>query len=123
MGIKKVLSARRSPSQRAYVERAIGTIRGECLDHLIAFNEQSLHRHIQEFLNLLSSQSPALVIDEGQSGAATGTTAAVRPNCLDSRARRRSSRLRTSSGLRSSLYLRRRLSNPAKTSSSFAQTN
>jgi transposase InsO family protein len=31
MGIKKVLSAPRSPSQRAYVERAIGTIRRECL--------------------------------------------------------------------------------------------
>jgi putative transposase len=37
MGIKKVLLAPRSPSQRAYVEREIGIIRRECLDHLIAF--------------------------------------------------------------------------------------
>jgi transposase InsO family protein len=34
MGIKEVLSAPRSPWQRVYVERVIGTIRRECLDHL-----------------------------------------------------------------------------------------
>ena len=44
MGIKQVLSAPRSPWQRAYVERVIGTIRRECLDHMIVFNESSLHR-------------------------------------------------------------------------------
>jgi putative transposase len=32
MGIKQVLSAPRSPWQRAYVERVVGTIRRECLD-------------------------------------------------------------------------------------------
>ena len=35
MGIKQVLSAPRSPWQRAYIERVIGTLRGECLDHVI----------------------------------------------------------------------------------------
>ena len=35
MGIREVLSAPRSPWQRAYVERLIGSIRRECLDHLI----------------------------------------------------------------------------------------
>ncbi len=49
MGIKQVLSAPRSPWQRAYVERVIGTIRRECLDHLIVFNEASLYRHLQAF--------------------------------------------------------------------------
>jgi putative transposase len=34
MGIKQVLSAPRSPWQRAYVERLIGSIRRECLDHI-----------------------------------------------------------------------------------------
>jgi hypothetical protein len=50
MGIKSVLSAPRSPWQRAYVERMIGTIRRECLDHLIVFNEASLCRHLQAFI-------------------------------------------------------------------------
>jgi hypothetical protein len=38
-GIQQVLSAPRSPWQRAYVERVIRTIRRECLDHAIVFNE------------------------------------------------------------------------------------
>src|SRR5688500_17191152 len=49
MGIKQVLSAPRSPWQRAYVERLIGTIRRECLDHMVVFNESSLSRHLQVF--------------------------------------------------------------------------
>jgi transposase InsO family protein len=44
MGIQEVLSAPRSPWQRAYVERVIGTIRRECLDHVIVFSEASLRR-------------------------------------------------------------------------------
>ena len=50
MGIKQVLSAPRSPWQRAYVERVIGTIRRECLDHMIVFNERSLCRHLNTFI-------------------------------------------------------------------------
>jgi transposase InsO family protein len=49
MGIKQVLSAPRSPWQSAYVERVIGTIRRECLDHVIVFNEASLYRHVKSF--------------------------------------------------------------------------
>ena len=44
-----MLSAPRSPWQRAYVERVIGTIRRECLDHVIVFNEASLYRHVKLF--------------------------------------------------------------------------
>jgi Phosphoglucose isomerase/Integrase core domain len=51
MGIQQVLSAPRSPWQRAYVERVIGTIRRECLDHMIVFGEGSLYRHLQNFIN------------------------------------------------------------------------
>jgi len=42
MNIEEVLSAPRSPWQRAYVERVIGSIRRECLDHVIVFGEASL---------------------------------------------------------------------------------
>ena len=50
MVIEEVLSAPRSPWQRAYVERVIGTIRRECLDHVIVFNEASLYRHVKSFV-------------------------------------------------------------------------
>src|SRR3989442_3288261 len=49
MAIQELLSAPRSPWQRAYVERVIGTIRRECLEHLIVFNEASLYRHVKSF--------------------------------------------------------------------------
>jgi transposase InsO family protein len=50
MGITEVLSAPRSPWQRAYVERLIGTIRRECLDHVIVFSEASLYHHLKSFV-------------------------------------------------------------------------
>jgi Integrase core domain len=44
MNINEVLSAPRSPWQRTYVERVIGSIRRECVDHVIVFDEESLRR-------------------------------------------------------------------------------
>jgi transposase InsO family protein len=38
------------PQPRAYIERVIGTIRRECLDHVIVLNEASLCRHLKSFL-------------------------------------------------------------------------
>ncbi len=49
MGIQPVLSAPRSPWQRAYVERVIGSIRRECLDHVLVFNESSLRRLLSAY--------------------------------------------------------------------------
>jgi transposase InsO family protein len=51
MGIKQVLSAPRSPWQRAYVERLIGTIRRECLDHIMVFGERSLRRALASYVS------------------------------------------------------------------------
>ena len=45
MGIEEVLTAPRSPWQNPFVERLIGSIRRECLDHVIIFNERHL-RHV-----------------------------------------------------------------------------
>jgi hypothetical protein len=41
-----------SPWQRAYVERVIGTIRRECLDHMIVFNEACTGT-LQDFWNII----------------------------------------------------------------------
>ena len=32
------------------MDRVIGTIRRECLDHVIVFNERSLYRHLRDFI-------------------------------------------------------------------------
>ena len=37
MGIQQLVSAPRCPWQNGYVERVIGSIRRECLDHVIVF--------------------------------------------------------------------------------------
>jgi putative transposase len=45
MGIKEVVMAPKSPWQNPYVERLIGSIRQECLNHVVVFHERHL-RHI-----------------------------------------------------------------------------
>ena len=42
IGLTAVRTAPRSPWQNPYVERVIGSIRRECLDHVIVFNERHL---------------------------------------------------------------------------------
>ncbi|UCF07074.1 MAG: transposase [bacterium] len=49
MGIEQVLIAARSPWQNPYVERLIGSIRRECLDHTIIFNEKHLRRVLKQY--------------------------------------------------------------------------
>ena len=49
MGIKQVLISARSPWQNPYVERVIGSIRRECLDHTIVINEKHLRRVLREY--------------------------------------------------------------------------
>ena len=64
MGIKQVLSAPRSPWQRAYVERVIGTIRRECLDHMIVYNERSLYRHLKIFVDYYHRSRTHLALEK-----------------------------------------------------------
>ncbi|MBA2526232.1 MAG: transposase [Pyrinomonadaceae bacterium] len=49
MGLKEILIAPRSPWQNAYVERLIGSIRRECLDHVIVLSERHLRRVLQSY--------------------------------------------------------------------------
>ena len=50
MQIKEVLGAPRSPWQRAYVERVVGSIRRECLDHVIVLDEEGLRRVLAAYI-------------------------------------------------------------------------
>jgi transposase InsO family protein len=49
MGVEQVLTAARSPWQNAYVERLIGSIRRDCLDHVIVLNENHLRATLHEY--------------------------------------------------------------------------
>jgi putative transposase len=64
IGIKQVLSTPRSPWQRAYVERVIGTIRRECLDHMIIFNERCLYRHLKSFTDYYHRSRTHLALEK-----------------------------------------------------------
>ena len=50
MGIEEVLSAPSSPWQNPYAERLIGSIRRECLDHVIVLGERHLRRLLTAYL-------------------------------------------------------------------------
>jgi putative transposase len=49
-GLRAVRTAPRSPWQNPYVERVIGSIRRECLDHVVIFNERHLRRVLRGYV-------------------------------------------------------------------------
>jgi transposase InsO family protein len=49
LGIEEVIAAPRSPWQNPFVERLIGSVRRECLDHMIVWNERSLRRTLRSY--------------------------------------------------------------------------
>ena len=51
LGIHEVKIAPRSPWQNPYVERLIGTLRRECLDHVVVLNETHLRRLLSAYLS------------------------------------------------------------------------
>src|SRR3984893_9290827 len=60
MAIKEDVTAARSPRRNPYVERVIGSIRRECLDHTIIFNDESLApRPVELFLISSQDQKPS----------------------------------------------------------------
>jgi putative transposase len=50
MGIGEVISSLSSPWQNPYAERLIGSIRRECLDHVIILGERHLRRTLTAYL-------------------------------------------------------------------------
>ena len=47
LGIEEVITAPRSPWQNPFVERLIGSVPRECLDHMIVWNERWLRRTLR----------------------------------------------------------------------------
>ena len=51
LGVGEVLIAPRKPWQNPFAERIIGSIRRECLDHVIVLNERHLKRILSSYFN------------------------------------------------------------------------
>ena len=57
IGILEVLTTPRAPWQNAYAERFIGSLRRECLDHIIILNESSLKRILKHTFNTTNTHA------------------------------------------------------------------
>ena len=60
MGLREILTAPQSPWQNPYAERVIGSIRRECLNHLIVLNEGHLRRILREYVRYYNQSRPHL---------------------------------------------------------------
>ena len=63
-GLTEVLTAPASPWQNAYAERVIGTIRRECLDHIIVLGEQHLRRKVRRFADYYNKARTHLSLEK-----------------------------------------------------------
>jgi transposase InsO family protein len=75
LGIRDHPTSARSPWQNGYAERLIGSIRRECLDHIVVTGEQHL-RHILKF-SKERHQRPSGKYDDRQSDRGRTTRHAV----------------------------------------------
>ena len=65
IGIHTVLTPVHAPNANAVAERVIGTLRRECLDHMIVLNERHLLRVLREYVTYYNAKRPhrALALD------------------------------------------------------------
>ena len=63
MGIKEVISARKSPWPSPYVERVIGSNRRECTDHVIALGEHHLVRILLKYATYYNQVRPHMSLE------------------------------------------------------------
>jgi putative transposase len=63
MDIKEIVTAYRSHWQSPYVERLIGSIRRECLDHVIVLNDRHLRRILTDYFHYYHHARAHLSLD------------------------------------------------------------
>ncbi|MGQ0552650.1 MAG: integrase core domain-containing protein [Planctomycetota bacterium] len=63
MGLRQLRTAHKSPWQNPYVERVIGSIRRECLDHIIPMGETHLLRTLLEYQHYYNTDRPHQGLD------------------------------------------------------------
>jgi transposase InsO family protein len=57
-GIKVLRTPIRTPKANAVCERFRGSVRRECLNHMLIFNERQLHRVIKEYVTYFNAARP-----------------------------------------------------------------
>lgn len=67
MGIRDRPISPRSPRQNGYAERLIGSIRRDCLDHVIVFRERHLRHLLRSYLDYYSEARTHLSLDKDAS--------------------------------------------------------
>ena len=78
MGVEEVVTAPRSPWQNPYVERLIGSVRRECLDHSIILNERHLRRILGSYLDYYHGSRTHLSLGKDTPGWTTRSAGRVR---------------------------------------------
>jgi len=66
-GIDEIVTAYRSPWQNVYCERVIGSIKRECLDHLIVMNEDHLRNILFDYISYYNKYRTHLGINKDSS--------------------------------------------------------
>jgi transposase InsO family protein len=64
MGIREVLTAPHSPWQNPFAERLIGSIRRECLDHVLVLGERHLRRLLTRYFAYYHRARTHLALDK-----------------------------------------------------------
>ena len=80
LGVEEVLTAPRSPWQNPYSERLNGSIRRECFDHIIIFNEGHLRRVLNSYVDYYNQSRTHLSLEmDSPNGREVQSTGKVIP--------------------------------------------
>ena len=96
MWITEVIATPRSLWQNAYIERVIGSIRCECLDHIVIFNERHLRRVLSSYVDYYHSTRTHLALEQGLPRLTPGNATEDREGRRHPASRRHTSPLRMS---------------------------
>jgi hypothetical protein len=66
MGIREAITSRKSPWQNPYVERAVGSIRRECSDHVIVLGEGHLRCTLNSYVYYYNESQPHLSLQRNE---------------------------------------------------------
>src|SRR6516165_52569 len=72
IGIRDRPTSPRSPWQNAYAGRLIGSIRRECMDHIVVFGERHLRHVLLSYMDYYKWHAHSLVIEQGCADIARG---------------------------------------------------